>query len=343
MATTQEQFIEKISPYIIKYAPKYGIKVYSPVIAQACLESAYGTSAKAGRHNYFGLKYRENRISCHNGSFEAGGSAWYSFADMEHGVEGYFQFINTANYACLKKITDPRKYLDAIKACGYASGVNYADNVYSVIQKYQLTKYDENRNMQEAPASQRENRLTPANKLTINISAGHNPDGKIACGAVGLLKESTEARNVKDKVISLLLSQGHTVYDCTVDNGISQSDVLKKIVTKCNAHSVDLDISIHFNAGANKLANNATTGTEVYVYSAASKAKDTAQRIVNNISGLGFRNRGVKYSNTLYFLKKTKNPAILVECCFVDDPDDAALYRTDKMAQAIVEGITGKV
>ena len=37
--------------------------------------------------------------------------------------------------------------------------------------------------------------------MKINVHAGHNPDGKVACGAVGLIKESTEVRAVKDKVI----------------------------------------------------------------------------------------------------------------------------------------------
>ena len=35
------------------------------------------------------------------------------------------------------------------------------------------------------------------NNMKINVHAGHNPDGKIDCGAVGLIKESTEARKVK--------------------------------------------------------------------------------------------------------------------------------------------------
>lgn len=38
-------------------------------------------------------------------------------------------------------------------------------------------------------------------QMRINIHAGHNPDGRTACGAVSLLRESTEARLVKDKVI----------------------------------------------------------------------------------------------------------------------------------------------
>ncbi len=178
--------------------------------------------------------------------------------------------------------------------------------------------------------------------MNINVHAGHNPDGKTACGAVGFLKESTEARNVKNKVIAMLRAQGHTIYDCTVDNGASQADVLGKIVSKCNAHTADLDVSIHFNSGANDASGNGkTTGAEAFVYASTSRAKAYAQNIVNAISALGYKNRGVKYSSSLYVLRKTKAPALLIECCFVDDRDDAALYDADKMAAAIVKGITG--
>lgn len=179
--------------------------------------------------------------------------------------------------------------------------------------------------------------------MRINVHAGHNPDGKVASGAVGFLKESTEARNVKNKVIKLLRDGGHIVHDCTCDNGSSQGDVLKKIVTKCNAHSVDLDVSIHFNSGANdKKGNGKTTGVEVLIYSTSSKSKDAANRICKKITALGFKNRGVKVRDDLYVLKRTKSPALLVECCFVDDKDDAKLFDASKMAKAIVEGITAK-
>ena len=179
--------------------------------------------------------------------------------------------------------------------------------------------------------------------MRINVSAGHNPDGKVACGAVGLLKESTEARRVTNEVVRLLKEQGHTVYNCTCDNGTSQGDVLKKIVAKCNQHSVDLDVSIHFNAGASaQKKNGQTTGTEVLVYNDSSKAMAAAQRVAKQISALGFKNRGIKIRDGLYFLRNTKSPAMLVECCFVDDGDDAALYDYKKMASAIVRGITGE-
>ena len=49
--------------------------------------------------------------------------------------------------------------------------------------------------------------------MKFNIHAGHNKDGYIACGAVGLIKESTQARAVKKRVIKKLRKQKHTVYD----------------------------------------------------------------------------------------------------------------------------------
>lgn len=179
--------------------------------------------------------------------------------------------------------------------------------------------------------------------MRINVHAGHNPDGKVACGAVGIIRESTEARNVKNEVIRLLTALGHEVYDCTVDNGTSASNVLTNIVKKCNAHAVDLDVSIHFNAGAaDTVGNDKTTGTEVHIYSDTSGAKATAEGVCAAIAGLNFRNRGVKVSPKLYVLRKTSAPAMLIECCFVDDKDDVALYDYRSMAEAIVYGITGQ-
>ena len=47
---------------------------------------------------------------------------------------------------------------------------------------------------------------------TINVHAGHNPDGKIGSGAVGLIKESKENRKVLKQVIKYLRVFGFKVY-----------------------------------------------------------------------------------------------------------------------------------
>lgn len=184
--------------------------------------------------------------------------------------------------------------------------------------------------------------------MIFNTHAGHNPDGKVGCGAVSLLKESTENRRVNTELMRQLRALKHTVYDCTVDNGTSSSDVLSKIVAKCNAHTVDWDISIHFNAAANdKKGNGKTTGVEVYIYDINDTAtKNKANAICNEISKLGFKNRGVKQRQDLYVIRKTKAKAMLIECCFVDDKDDVDLYNklgVTKFVAAIVKGLTGQV
>lgn len=149
-------FVKTVAAYIKKYAPMYGIEVVSPIIAQAVLESGYGTSELAvNAHNYFGLKYREGRCkTCigiyhmvgseqnADGSYTSSAMQWCKFKDMENGVIGYFDFINIPNYKNLKGVTDPRQYLENIKADGYATSLKYVDNLMRVIETWQLTDYD---------------------------------------------------------------------------------------------------------------------------------------------------------------------------------------------------------
>ena len=165
-----------------------------------------------------------------------------------------------------------------------------------------------------------------------NVHGGHN---KKVPGASGYLDEVTEDRKVKNAVIKYLKAQGHTVYDCTDDSGNTQSKNLSNIVKKCNAHSgITLDISIHLNAGGG-------TGCEVYYTS--SKGKSYAGKVSAAVaSALGIKDRGAKESDTLYVLNHTTAPAILVECCFVDNKTDQSKWDVDKCAKAIVEAVTGK-
>ena len=153
---SNKKFIEDIAKYVIKYAPKYNIKVCSPIIAQAILESASGTSELAvNAHNYFGLKYRQRRCSTctgvyykvgseqnADGSYTSSTMKWCKFDNMEDGVIGYFDFINIKNYENLKNVEDPKTYLENIKKDGYATSLKYVDDLMMVIKRYDLTKYD---------------------------------------------------------------------------------------------------------------------------------------------------------------------------------------------------------
>ena len=171
---------------------------------------------------------------------------------------------------------------------------------------------------------------------TFNVHAGHNPAGKIASGASAILDESLENRKVKKHLIAFLRKQGHTVYDCTCNNGKNQTDVLHRIVAKCNAHSVDCDVSIHLNAGGGH-------GTECEIYGTGGKAERYAGHIQDAIiRRTGYTDRGVKVRRDLYVLHYTRSPAVLVECCFVDSASDAKRWNPKQMAAAICEGLTGE-
>ena len=174
---------------------------------------------------------------------------------------------------------------------------------------------------------------------TYNVHAGHCPQGQGASGAVGILQESVEDRIVKNEVIRLLRAEGNTVYDCTCDENTTASGCLSKVVAKCNQHSVDLDISIHLNSGRNDYGGDGSTGgVEVWNYDTGTQ--EISNRICEAIAAeLGIHNRRTKYSKSLYVLANTKSRALLIECCFVDDADDAKVWDAKRCAKAIVRGI----
>lgn len=171
-----------------------------------------------------------------------------------------------------------------------------------------------------------------------NVHGGHS----LKCrGVSGLLDEVNEDRAVKNKLIELLRANGYTVYDCTDDYSTTQSANLSAIVSKCNAHTVDLDISIHLNSARNDSNGDGKCGgVEVYGYD--DRIYGVAYKIAENISntlGIGFHGSPVKYRKDLYILRKTRAKAILIECCFVDDKDDVDHWNATKCAMAIASAL----
>lgn len=151
----KEEFIQKIAGYVKKYAAAYEIKVCSPIIAQAILESGWGESRLAkDYHNYFGLKcgtkWQGKSVNLATWEeYEAGTAMVISdyfrvFDNMEEGVKGYFELLQLPRYQNLKGITEPGRYLETIWADGYATSSVYVQKNMELIEQYQLMKYDEN-------------------------------------------------------------------------------------------------------------------------------------------------------------------------------------------------------
>ena len=150
---SKQDFITKIAGYIQKIAPEYDIRVSSPVIAQAILESAFGESKLSSvYHNYFGLKcgtaWKGKSVNMKTQEEYTPGTKttirdnFRVYGSMEEGVRGYFEFIQMERYRNLKGITDPQKYLETIIKDGYATSSTYVKNCMSLINEYGLTRYD---------------------------------------------------------------------------------------------------------------------------------------------------------------------------------------------------------
>lgn len=337
-----QEFIEQIAALVKKYASGYGIKVHSPIIAQAVLESARGTSELAvDALNYFGLKYKAERCPTASGTYYKVGSeqnadgtytkgvmAWCRFDSMEDCVIGYFDFISHSRYANLKGVTDPKQYLELIRADGYATSLNYVQNLLDVIERYNLTQYDERTEAEMAKI--------------IAIDAGHgmNTAGKRCLKSID--RNQTREWWLNDRIADRLekLLAG---YDCKivrVDDTTGEQDItLASRVHKANSANADMYISIHHNAGIN---GGSGGGTVVYYYSSKTERKEQAQMLYNLVTDETklYGNRSSRVlKNAFYVLKNTKMPAFLIENGFMDSKTDVPIILTEEHAEKTAQGI----
>ena len=166
MATAAQvaAFIAQIGPIIQKYAKNRGYKIASTVIAQACCESAFGTSSLGYKyHNYFGMKcggsWKGKSVNMATkeeytpGQLTSSGDDFRGYDSMEEGVAGYYNFISWSRYANLKTATTPQQYAEMLKADGYATSSTYVSTLMKIVNNYNLTAWDNFENAQAtAPA-----------------------------------------------------------------------------------------------------------------------------------------------------------------------------------------------
>lgn len=169
--------------------------------------------------------------------------------------------------------------------------------------------------------------------MLIAIDYGHSK--KADDGAYGILEEFKVNREYGILVKKYLEQLGHTVDVVSKDTCTSVNDALSYRVQMEHKKKYDLYISCHANC-----FNGIAEGCEVLYYS--NSGKGYAEKIVNEIAKLGYKNRGSKFRDNLYVLKRTNAPAIIIEPFFIDNSNDCNRYDADKLARAIVKGITGQ-
>lgn len=173
--------------------------------------------------------------------------------------------------------------------------------------------------------------------MKILLIAGH---GQGDPGAVAnVYKEADLTR----EVVKLLKPQLDNYADVTV------ADASRNLYTAVkNGEPFDFSeygyvLEIHFNAGVNDTkGNGASTGTEIYI-TTSEKTHGVETEIVQGISNIGFKNRGVKRKNwaVIQRAKQQGVSSALLEVCFIDDIDDMKLYQSKKadVIKAIANGI----
>ena len=179
--------------------------------------------------------------------------------------------------------------------------------------------------------------------IKIFIDQGHNPSG-INAGAEGNgLREQDITYNV-GRILADYLNNDSRFEARTSRNspeevlGTNNTTSLKARVDGANNWPADYFISIHANASVNPNQN----GSEVYVYRENSPAYDMATDILNSIVEIvGMRDNNVRINKTLYVLRKTTMPALLIELGYITNYEDAVQLRDNQrlFAYAIYRGI----
>jgi flagellum-specific peptidoglycan hydrolase FlgJ len=132
-----EQYIDKYLRTAKKEAELFNIPV-SITLAQGIIESNCGRSSLARKHNnHFGVKWhkgRKERYAVYRDDtpkdrFVVYSSAWWSYRDH-------------SKLLTKLKRTDYKRWARGLKKCGYATHPKYAEILISVIEKYELWRYD---------------------------------------------------------------------------------------------------------------------------------------------------------------------------------------------------------
>lgn len=170
--------------------------------------------------------------------------------------------------------------------------------------------------------------------MKIAIAGGHSAAAR---GASGYIDEYEKDRAYVAKLVPALEAAGHTVVDCS-NEARTVNEELYAEVSKANESDADYFLAVHFNAGGG-------TGTECWYYSGNEAGYELADTMSANVAGaLGLRNRGAKSTTSLYVIRRTNMPAVLLEVCFVDTYQDAqAWWDTpwEALIAAVVKAFDG--
>ena len=148
LTASKQAFFERYAPQAMEQQQKYGIPA-SVTLAQMYIESSGGTSrlAKEG-NNYFGIKCPPGWISSGKPyslhSDDKPNEKFCNYASVSDSLTHHSQFLMGKRYAqCQQCASDDYVgWSKGLKAAGYATAPNYAEDLIRDIRAYGLDKYD---------------------------------------------------------------------------------------------------------------------------------------------------------------------------------------------------------
>ena len=163
---TEKEFVEKIGPLAAQDMKTSGV-LASITTAQACLESGYGSTELAvNANNLFGMKCslsgntwdsvwdgvskytKKTNEQKPDGTVYTITADFRKYPDILTSIKDHSCYLNGAmngskmRYEGLAGEKDYRKAAELIKAGGYATDIAYVDKLCSLIERWNLTKYD---------------------------------------------------------------------------------------------------------------------------------------------------------------------------------------------------------
>lgn len=179
--------------------------------------------------------------------------------------------------------------------------------------------------------------------IKIFIDQGHNPRNPNAGAEGNGLYEQDITYEVGVLTAEYLMSDPNFEIKLSRNDpeeilGTSNATSLRARTTAANEWGADFFISIHANASTIVSAS----GSEAYVYSESSQGYQMAEDILRQLNiSTGLENRGVFIRPSLYVLRRTRMPAVLLELGFITNPSDAELMDNEPelFARGIYNGI----
>lgn len=182
-------------------------------------------------------------------------------------------------------------------------------------------------------------------KIVIDAGHGYNTPGKRTPD--GSMRE-WEFNAATAEHVKRLLSKYDGVQVLFTHDPTGKVDVpLKERTDKANRWGANVFVSIHANAHGNGAKWTDAHGIETYIHpNASATSKALAQKIQSAmIRFTGRRDRGVRTAD-FHVLRETKMPAVLVECGFMTNKEEAKLLKDkgyrEKCASAIVEALVAQ-